>query len=92
MMIGASWITRTLRLSRNGEVAVTHRNTSAHPFTCARYKAISAWNSLLKSADSEHWVHLGPGTAVVADNNRVLHGRSSFDEKRRICGTYIGFD
>ena len=47
---------------------------------------------LLKSADSEHWVHLGPGTAVVAYYHCVLHGRSSFDGKRRICGTYIGFD
>lgn len=29
---------------------------------------------------------------VVVDNHRVLHGRSSFDGKRRMCGAYIGVD
>ena len=28
----------------------------------------------------------------VIDNHRVLHGRSSFDGKRRMCGAYIGMD
>ena len=26
------------------------------------------------------------------DNHRVLHGRSAFDGKRRMCGAYIGID
>ena len=26
------------------------------------------------------------------DNHRVLHGRSAFDGKRRMCGAYIGMD
>jgi trimethyllysine dioxygenase len=26
------------------------------------------------------------------DNHRVLHGRSSFTGKRRMCGAYIGVD
>ena len=58
----------------------------------SRYEAIRTWNRLLKSADSEYWVQLSPGTAVVVDNHRVLHGRSSFDGKRRMCGAYIGLD
>ncbi len=29
---------------------------------------------------------------VVIDNHRVLHGRSAFDGKRRMCGAYIGMD
>jgi trimethyllysine dioxygenase len=29
---------------------------------------------------------------VVVDNHRVLHGRSAFDGKRRMCGAYIGID
>jgi len=61
-------------------------------FAFVRYEAIRAWNRLLKSADSEYWVQLGPGTAVVMDNHRVLHGRSSFDGRRRMCGAYIGSD
>ena len=28
----------------------------------------------------------------VIDNYRVLHGRSAFDGKRRMCGAYIGMD
>jgi trimethyllysine dioxygenase len=28
----------------------------------------------------------------VVDNHRVLHGRSSFNGKRRMCGAYIGID
>ena len=29
---------------------------------------------------------------VAIDNHRVLHGRSSFTGKRRMCGAYIGVD
>ncbi|KAJ3498622.1 hypothetical protein NLJ89_g10195 [Agrocybe chaxingu] len=56
------------------------------------YDAIRVWNKCLTSADSEYWVQLQPGTAVVVDNHRVLHGRSAFDGKRRMCGAYIGVD
>jgi hypothetical protein len=31
-------------------------------------------------------------THIVIDNHRVLHGRSAFDGKRRMCGAYIGMD
>ena len=57
-----------------------------------RYEAIGAWNRLLKSADSEYWVQLNPGTALVIDNHRVLHGRSAFTGRRRLSGAYIGLD
>jgi trimethyllysine dioxygenase len=56
------------------------------------YDAIRAWNKSLSSADSEFWVQLHAGTAVVIDNHRVLHGRSSFTGARRMCGAYIGLD
>ncbi|KAJ7650659.1 mitochondrial protein [Roridomyces roridus] len=56
------------------------------------YDAIRIWNKLLTSADSEYWVQLGPGTAVIVHNHRVLHGRSAFTGKRRMCGAYIGVD
>ena len=29
---------------------------------------------------------------LVVDNHRVLHGRSAFTGKRRMCGAYIGRD
>ncbi|KAI0775000.1 mitochondrial protein [Trametes elegans] len=56
------------------------------------YNAIRLWYKLLSSPDSEYWVQLSPGMAVVVDNHRVLHGRSAFDGKRRMCGAYIGMD
>ncbi|KAJ7284653.1 hypothetical protein C8J57DRAFT_1289241 [Mycena rebaudengoi] len=56
------------------------------------YNTIRTWNKLLTSADSEYWVQLSPGTAVLIDNHRVLHGRSAFTGKRRMCGAYIGVD
>ncbi|KAF5367109.1 hypothetical protein D9758_004034 [Tetrapyrgos nigripes] len=56
------------------------------------YNAIRTWHSCLTSPDSEYWVQLKPGTAVIINNHRVLHGRSAFDGKRRMCGAYIGMD
>ncbi|KAL0577643.1 hypothetical protein V5O48_004332 [Marasmius crinis-equi] len=56
------------------------------------YNAIRTWHSLLTSPDSEYWAQLTPGTAVVVNNHRVLHGRSAFDGKRRMCGAYVGMD
>ncbi|KAF8506150.1 mitochondrial protein [Hysterangium stoloniferum] len=56
------------------------------------YKALHAWNKALTSPDSEYWVQLAPGTAVVIDNQRVLHGRSAFTGERRMSGAYIGMD
>ncbi|THH26991.1 hypothetical protein EUX98_g7196 [Antrodiella citrinella] len=56
------------------------------------YEAIRLWHKLITSADSEYWVQLSPGTAVVVDNHRILHGRSAFTGKRRMCGAYIGVD
>ncbi|KAG6828647.1 hypothetical protein H0H92_007161 [Tricholoma furcatifolium] len=56
------------------------------------YNAIRAWNKCVTSPDSEFWLQLQPGTAVLFDNYRVLHGRSAFTGKRRMCGAYIGGD
>lgn len=56
------------------------------------YDAIRTWHSLLSSPDSEYWVQLEPGTAVIVDNWRVLHGRSAFTGKRRMSGAFIGMD
>ncbi|KAI6125641.1 Trimethyllysine dioxygenase [Pisolithus croceorrhizus] len=56
------------------------------------YDAIRAWHTLLVSPDSEYWVQLVPGTVLSVNNHRILHGRSKFDGKRRVCGAYIGMD
>ncbi|KAF8753518.1 hypothetical protein RHS01_06921 [Rhizoctonia solani] len=56
------------------------------------YDALRSWNRCLTSSDAEFWVQLTAGTAVVVDNHRVLHGRSAFTGKRRMCGAYVGGD
>ncbi|KAH7927959.1 Trimethyllysine dioxygenase [Leucogyrophana mollusca] len=56
------------------------------------YNAIRVWHKLLTSPDSEYWIQLTPGTVLSVDNHRVLHGRSAFEGKRRVCGAYIGVD
>lgn len=37
-------------------------------------------------------MQLTPGTVLSVDNHRVLHGRSAFSGKRRVCGAYVGMD
>ncbi|KAI0249174.1 hypothetical protein BJV78DRAFT_1328612 [Lactifluus subvellereus] len=56
------------------------------------YEAMRTWDKLITSQDSEYWVKLSPGTAITIDNHRVLHGRSAFTGKRRMCGAYVGAD
>ncbi|WFD42640.1 trimethyllysine dioxygenase [Malassezia psittaci] len=42
------------------------------------YEALRTWNSILTDPKSEYWFQLQPGTAVIFDNHRILHGRSEF--------------
>ncbi|KAF9507502.1 hypothetical protein BS47DRAFT_1377904 [Hydnum rufescens UP504] len=56
------------------------------------YRALVRWDSVLRSSESEYWFKLTPGTVIVIDNHRVLHGRAAFTGKRRMCGAYIGRD
>lgn len=58
----------------------------------AWYKAAREWDARLKSKQNEYWEQLTPGRVLVFDNWRVLHGRSGFTGKRRICGGYINRD
>ncbi|KAH8732537.1 hypothetical protein GQ44DRAFT_185321 [Phaeosphaeriaceae sp. PMI808] len=56
------------------------------------YEAARKFDALLKKKENEYWQQLEPGTVVIFDNWRVLHGRSEFTGKRRICGGYINRD
>lgn len=58
----------------------------------AWYDAALKWEESSRSADAEYWVQLSPGTMVVIDNWRVMHGRSAFTGQRRMCGAYVGYD
>ncbi|KAK2602424.1 hypothetical protein N8I77_008958 [Diaporthe amygdali] len=56
------------------------------------YNAASKWEQILRGKELEYWFQLKPGTIVIFDNHRVLHGRSAFTGLRRICGGYISMD
>ncbi|KAL7625144.1 hypothetical protein AAE478_004358 [Parahypoxylon ruwenzoriense] len=60
--------------------------------TAVWYKAARKWNDILKRESLEYRYQLKPGTLVVFDNWRVLHGRTAFTGVRRICGAYINRD
>lgn len=56
------------------------------------YDAARKFDALLKKKENEYWEQLKPGRVLIFDNWRVLHGRSEFTGKRRICGGYINRD
>lgn len=56
------------------------------------YAAARKFDAILKRKENEYWEQLQPGTVLLFDNWRVLHGRSEFTGKRRICGAYINRD
>jgi len=56
------------------------------------YAAARKWNDILRRSDMEYWAKLKPGRPLIFDNWRVLHGRSAFTGKRRICGGYVNHD
>ncbi|KAF2133419.1 Trimethyllysine dioxygenase [Dothidotthia symphoricarpi CBS 119687] len=56
------------------------------------YEAARKFDALLKEKRNEYWEQLTPGRVLIFDNWRVLHGRSAFTGKRRICGGYVNRD
>ncbi|KAH7032891.1 trimethyllysine dioxygenase [Microdochium trichocladiopsis] len=58
----------------------------------AWYAAARKFDGILRRKDVEYWVQLKPGTLLVFDNWRVLHGRAAFTGVRRMCGGYINRD
>jgi len=56
------------------------------------YDAARKWVEIIRSPECEYWEQLKPGRPLIFDNWRVLHGRSAFSGKRRLCGGYINND
>ena len=52
------------------------------------YEAAGKFDALLNDPKNQYWFKLQPGTTLIFDNWRVLHGRSAFTGKRRMCGGY----
>lgn len=55
------------------------------------YEAARKFDEILKREEMQYWAQLEPGRPVIFDNWRVLHGRSAFTGKRRMCGGYSEF-
>lgn len=56
------------------------------------YHALREWEKIVRSEEMELWTQMKMGQALIFDNHRVLHGRSSFQGSRRLCGGYINRD
>jgi trimethyllysine dioxygenase len=54
------------------------------------YDAARKWSAILQ--EFQYWEQLVPGKALIFDNWRVLHSRSEFTGKRRMCGGYVNRD
>ncbi|KAM0703173.1 hypothetical protein Q7P35_009111 [Cladosporium inversicolor] len=67
-------------------------DASLGPSTESWYDAAAQFDALLSHPDNVYWFQLKPGKMLIFDNWRVLHGRSAFTGKRRMCGGYINRD
>ncbi|KNG84650.1 trimethyllysine dioxygenase TmlH [Aspergillus nomiae NRRL 13137] len=56
------------------------------------YNAARHFNDIITREKMQIWTQLEPGTALIFDNWRMLHGRSEYTGKRRMCGGYINSD
>ncbi|KAI8770578.1 trimethyllysine dioxygenase, mitochondrial, partial [Biomphalaria glabrata] len=56
------------------------------------YSAYDKLSKIISNKENELRIKLNPGTVLLIDNWRVLHGRSSFDGTRVVCGCYLPRD
>eukprot|EP00092_Neocalanus_flemingeri_P108843 GFUD01139799.1.p1 GENE.GFUD01139799.1~~GFUD01139799.1.p1 ORF type:complete len:286 (-),score=56.17 GFUD01139799.1:145-1002(-) len=54
------------------------------------YSALETLTRIIEDPSNEVWIKLEPGTVLVLDNWRILHGRSSFSGKRSLFSSYVG--
>jgi trimethyllysine dioxygenase len=64
----------------------------SHSIMLQWYAAAKSYSEILHSGEFLIEYPLRPGEPVVFDNWRVLHGRTAFEGRRRVCGGYIGVD
>jgi trimethyllysine dioxygenase len=83
-------------LDHNGDFAqIAYNNYDRAPFTlpparmAAFYRALKLFNRLINDPAYEITMRLAPGTALLFDNWRTLHGRRAYRGYRRLCGAYL---
>jgi trimethyllysine dioxygenase len=55
----------------------------------AFYRALKLFDALINDPAYEITLRLQPGTALLFDNWRTLHGRRAYQGYRRLCGAYV---
>lgn len=53
------------------------------------YKDLQLLTKMIRSQEYEWWFKLEPGTVMIFDNWRLLHGRSKYTGKRVLTGSYV---
>jgi trimethyllysine dioxygenase len=83
-------------LDAQGEPAqIAYNNYDRAPFSLpsARmnvfYRALKIFNAMINDPANEITMRLAPGTALLFDNWRLLHGRRAYQGYRRLCGAYL---
>src|ERR1700677_3087808 len=83
-------------LDHNGGYAqIAYNNYDRAPFSLPRtrmaafYRALKLFNELINDPAYEITMRLAPGTALLFDNWRTLHGRRAYQGYRRLCGAYL---
>jgi trimethyllysine dioxygenase len=83
-------------LDRNGDFAqIAYNNYDRAPLRLpvprmnAFYAALKLFNRLINDPAYEITMRLTPGTALLFDNWRTLHGRRAFQGFRWLCGAYL---
>lgn len=53
------------------------------------YEAYRLLGEEINKEENQFWLKLQPGTVLLIDNWRVLHGRSAFTGLRKLCSCYV---
>jgi len=85
-----------IALDHNDDFAqIAYNNYDRAPFSLAPtrmaafYRALKLFNELINDPAYEITMRLEPGTALLFDNWRTLHGRRAYQGYRRLCGAYL---
>jgi trimethyllysine dioxygenase len=85
-----------IALDAQGELEqIAYNNYDRAPFSLpsARmmsfYRALKIFNNMINDPANEITMRLAPGTALLFDNWRLLHGRRAYQGYRRLCGAYL---
>ena len=83
-------------LDHSGDVVqIAYNNYDRAPFRLptprmnAFYRALKLFNRMINDPANEISMRLAPGTALLFDNWRTLHGRRAYQGVRWLCGAYL---